>query len=136
MSTRIQVRRGTASEWSSSNPVLAPGEIGFETDTGFVKMGDGITAWEFLPIRPIRFSASSTLDFGSIPAHSTSELTFAFSGAVVGAPVTLVPPTTLESGLMFSGYIQSNDVVAVRLANVTAVAIDPASASWTASIVW
>lgn len=39
MSTKIQVRRGTAAQWTSANPTLDPGEIGFETDTGKIKVG-------------------------------------------------------------------------------------------------
>jgi hypothetical protein len=46
--TQIQVRRGTASQWTSTNPTLASGEWGFETDTGKVKIGDGTTAWTSL----------------------------------------------------------------------------------------
>ena len=48
MSTKIQVRRGTAAQWTSANPTLAAGEIGFETDTGKFKIGDGTTAWSSL----------------------------------------------------------------------------------------
>jgi hypothetical protein len=47
--TQIQVRRGTASQWTSANPTLASGEWGFETDTGKVKIGDGTTAWNSEP---------------------------------------------------------------------------------------
>jgi len=43
--TQIQVRRGTASQWTSANPTLAAGEWGFETDTGKAKIGDGSTNW-------------------------------------------------------------------------------------------
>lgn len=46
--TQIQVRRGTASQWTSANPTLAAGEWGFETDTGKVKIGNGSTAWNSL----------------------------------------------------------------------------------------
>jgi hypothetical protein len=46
--TQIQVRRGTASQWTSTNPTLASGEWGFETDTGKVKIGNGSTAWNSL----------------------------------------------------------------------------------------
>jgi hypothetical protein len=45
MSTKIQVRRGTAAQWTSANPTLAAGEIGFETDTGKLKIGTGSLAW-------------------------------------------------------------------------------------------
>src|SRR4051794_3230191 len=48
MTQTIQVRRGTAGQWSSVNPVLAQGEPGFETDTGKLKLGDGVTAWSAL----------------------------------------------------------------------------------------
>jgi hypothetical protein len=49
MSTvRIQVRRGTASQWTSANPVLEAGEMGFESDTKYLKFGDGTTAWTSL----------------------------------------------------------------------------------------
>jgi len=43
--TKIQVRRGTAAQWTSANPILAAGEWGFETDTKKFKIGDGTTAW-------------------------------------------------------------------------------------------
>lgn len=43
--TQIQVRRGTAAQWTSANPTLAAGEFGFETDTNKFKIGTGSTAW-------------------------------------------------------------------------------------------
>jgi hypothetical protein len=46
--TQIQVRRGTASQWTSTNPVLAAGEQGFETDTLKLKIGNGSSAWNSL----------------------------------------------------------------------------------------
>jgi hypothetical protein len=46
--TQIQFRRGTAAQWTSANPTLASGELGYETDTGFAKIGNGTTAWNSL----------------------------------------------------------------------------------------
>ena len=46
--TQIQVRRGTAAQWTSANPTLAAGEWGFESDTGKAKIGNGSTAWSSL----------------------------------------------------------------------------------------
>lgn len=46
--TQIQVRRGTAAQWTSANPTLAAGEWGYETDTNKVKIGTGSTAWTSL----------------------------------------------------------------------------------------
>ena len=48
MATRMQQRRGTAAQWSSADPILAAGEIGFETDTGKFKIGDGTSVWSSL----------------------------------------------------------------------------------------
>ena len=49
MATRMQQRRGTAAQWISTNsgngPVLAPGEIGYESDTNKFKIGDGTNHW-------------------------------------------------------------------------------------------
>ncbi len=45
MATRMQQRRGTASQWTTANPILAAGEIGFETDTNQFKIGDGVNEW-------------------------------------------------------------------------------------------
>jgi hypothetical protein len=46
--TQIQIRRGTAAQWTSANPTLAAGEFGYETDTGKAKIGNGSTAWNSL----------------------------------------------------------------------------------------
>lgn len=46
---QIQVRRDTSANWASTNPVLAAGEIGLETDTSGIKFGDGTTVWKLLP---------------------------------------------------------------------------------------
>ena len=46
--TQIQARRGTAATWTSTNPTLAAGEMGFETDTGKFKIGTGSAAWTAL----------------------------------------------------------------------------------------
>jgi len=48
MAINIQLRRGTASEWTAANPTLAVAELGVETDTAKFKLGDGATAWTSL----------------------------------------------------------------------------------------
>ena len=48
MAQQIQVRRDTSANWTSAATVLAAGEIGFETNTGKFKIGDGSTAWASL----------------------------------------------------------------------------------------
>jgi len=48
MADLIQIRRDTASNWTSANTVLAQGELGAETDTSKIKIGDGSTVWNSL----------------------------------------------------------------------------------------
>ncbi len=67
--TKIQHRRDTAANWTSTNPTLASGEIGFETDTLKFKVGNGSTAWTSL-----KYSQDASLLNGtaSITALSTT----------------------------------------------------------------
>ena len=48
----FMLRRGPASEWTSDNPTLRSAEPGVETDTGKMKLGDGITSWNDLDYYP------------------------------------------------------------------------------------
>tara|TARA_B100001769_G_C22107524_1_gene598488 strand:+ start:954 stop:1505 length:552 start_codon:yes stop_codon:yes gene_type:complete len=45
---QMQQRRDTASGWVSANPTLLLGELGYESDTGKWKVGDGSSAWSSL----------------------------------------------------------------------------------------
>ena len=45
---RVLLRRDTSSNWTSTNPTLAAGELGAESNTGRLKLGDGSTAWNAL----------------------------------------------------------------------------------------
>lgn len=47
--TTFKLKRATAEKWAELNPILALGEPGFVYDTNQLKIGDGITPWEFLP---------------------------------------------------------------------------------------
>jgi Major tropism determinant N-terminal domain len=48
MAQTLQLKRETATWWTTNNPTLAAGEPGFETDTDRLKVGDGSTAWNSL----------------------------------------------------------------------------------------
>jgi hypothetical protein len=49
MGARIQIRRGSATFWDDENPILFPGEPGYEKNTRRMKIGDGVTPWRDLP---------------------------------------------------------------------------------------
>jgi hypothetical protein len=63
--TQVQVRRGTASQWTSANPTLASGEWGFETDTLKTKIGNGSTAWNSLAYATGSVSISNVTGLGT-----------------------------------------------------------------------
>ena len=46
---RIQLKRDTAANWTSFNPILRAGEVGIETDTQRLKIGDGSSTWSARP---------------------------------------------------------------------------------------
>ena len=60
MAVQIQFRRGTAAEWTASNPVLAQGEMGLETDTNQFKIGNGLNNWSALSYGGLQGPAAST----------------------------------------------------------------------------
>jgi len=45
VSFTFKLRRGTAAQWMAVNPVLQTGEPGVETDTGKLKIGNGVSHW-------------------------------------------------------------------------------------------
>lgn len=48
----IQHRRGTAAAWLDADPILAQGELGIETDTSMLKIGNGVSHWTELHYYP------------------------------------------------------------------------------------
>ena len=51
---KILIRRDLAANWANPliNPILGDGEMGYEKDTGKMKIGDGVTHWNDLPYFP------------------------------------------------------------------------------------
>jgi hypothetical protein len=66
MATRMQQRRGTFSQWDTSDPILNIGEIGYESDTNKFKIGDGVNHWNDLPYFIDEETLGTSLD-GYIP---------------------------------------------------------------------
>lgn len=112
--TQIQTRRGTAATWTSTNPTLAAGEIGFETDTNKFKIGTGSTAWTALAYAantsPLTtkgdlYTYSTTND--RLPVGNNGETLVADSSAATGlkwaAPATgMANPMTTTGDTIYS----------------------------------
>ncbi len=45
MANKIQIRRDLAANWTTADPTLSQGELGYELDTGKLKVGNGIDSW-------------------------------------------------------------------------------------------
>lgn len=67
----------------------------------------------------------------SVGAASVLEVTVTITGVAVGDIVALIPPAALEANLLVgAAVVTAADTVKFRIANPTAGAIDPASATW------
>lgn len=67
MAVKIQLRRDLATNWGGST-VLASGEVGYETDTGNIKIGDGTTQWSALAyyqLPNVSVSPATTVDLNN-----------------------------------------------------------------------
>jgi hypothetical protein len=96
--------RNTAAGFATSNPVLGYGVTGLETDTGKIKVGDGVAAWTALPYlsgaahqHPIGdvTGLQAALDAKATPAQVTA----AVAAVVDAAPGTLDTLNELAAAL-------------------------------------
>ena len=62
MATRMQQRRATAEQWLLADPILAAGEIGYETDTAAFKIGDGVNNWSLIDYFETSTALQATID--------------------------------------------------------------------------
>lgn len=63
MSVTIKIKRATAANWGTENPILSDGELGLETDTGLMKVGNGVAHWSSLPYLPVHNHEGADLTY-------------------------------------------------------------------------
>jgi hypothetical protein len=68
---RIRPRRGTAAQWTSANPVLRLAELGYETDTGKFKAGNGVSTWTALTYIIGADGEAASIAIGAVEALET-----------------------------------------------------------------
>ena len=110
MTARMQQRRDTAANWTSTNPTLAAGEIGIESDTYKFKVGNGSTAWTSLP-----YSVDIPSQTGQSGKYLTTNGTVTSWGTVAGD----IEGVTAGTGLTGGG---TSGTVTVSLSTPVAVA--------------
>ena len=79
VNVRLQLRADTAANWAAANPTLLANEVGLETDTKKLKVGNGSTAWNSLAYFPSIVTGGTVL--GNLEIGTTGTLTFEGSTA-------------------------------------------------------
>jgi hypothetical protein len=65
LNSRLVIKNDTATNWGASSLVLLKGEVAYETDTGFLKIGDGASTFSQIPEYYARVSTGATAPTGS-----------------------------------------------------------------------
>ncbi|UOF78540.1 hypothetical protein [Caudoviricetes sp.] len=108
-----------------------PGRVAFDSTVGTLVADNG-SAWRE-SARVLRSSA--TVDFASTAATVCSaNAQITVTGAAVNDTVLVGPPATVAQGSMFQGYVSAADTVQIKHCNMSAGAIDPASATYAVAV--
>jgi hypothetical protein len=90
MAKKIQIRRGTATDWTTFNPVLSSGELGYDITNKNFKVGDGTLTWTALP-----YTYVSQTELNNLLSANDAVL---FKGTIgTGGTITALP-TTHDAG--------------------------------------
>lgn len=120
MATIIQLRRDSAANWTSVDPTLAEGEMGIETDTLRLKIGNGVDEWTALPyyttpggVTSVAMSVPTGLEVTGSPITSTG--TFAITFATGYSIPTTAKQADWDSAFGWgnhasAGYLDSADI--------------------------
>jgi hypothetical protein len=122
MTSRIQNRRDTAANWTSNNPTLAAGELGFESDTGLFKLGNGTAGWTTLS-----YAGSSTGYTAIVSAAGTTVLTNSstYYQRITGTTtqtIQLPSGTALPNGWTF--VFDNDSTGSVTIVDATSATVD------------
>lgn len=80
------------------------------------------------------YSIAIALDFASIAAAASADLTITLTGAAVGDSVALGLPSAPTAGIIFQAFVSAANTVTVRATNITGSAVDPASATYRVTV--
>ena len=117
MATRMQQTRALRATFSAKNYLLLAGEIGFEKDTGKIKIGDGVTTWNSLPYLTVEpgdingfVDAGGKINTSFLPALAIGD--------------TKIVETEAAKLALTTNDVQKGDVVIVTGTNKTYRVID------------
>jgi hypothetical protein len=104
------------------------------TFSGPVKSDNGFIGTTGLTLTNV-LGASAALNFASIAAAAQEDLTITVTGAAANNAVILGLPVAPTAGLVFNAFVSAANTVTVRATNITAAAIDPASATYSVVVI-
>jgi hypothetical protein len=116
---RLRLRADTAANWTSVNPILLANELGRETDTGKIKIGNGTSTWTSLA-----YQAWATLPV-AVNAGGTGQTSYTNGQLLIGNTTgnTLTKATlTAGSGVAITNGTGSITVAASGIANANIAA--------------
>jgi hypothetical protein len=149
MANKIQFRRDTAANWTSANPTLSQGELGFETDTNKFKLGTGSTAWNSLDytFNPSitanqNLNTTSNVTFANVTVPSTvtvdrlAKFGAGLSNIEISEDDNLTPQTDLRSDLGISNKRYGNAYINTATVSTKLVFGDASqqTTAWTGSV--
>jgi hypothetical protein len=109
MATRMQQRRGTAQQWTTANPILAAGEIGFESGTNKFKIGDGVNTWSSLTYYASASEIAALVDGAPDLLNTLNELAAAIGDdANFGTAIEASINTSVDEANTFTTTAVSN----------------------------
>ena len=111
MADQIQLRRDTAANWTSANPILASGEFGIETNTLKIKVGDGTTAWTSLDY--FAYASLSDINDVTITDIASGEILKWNGSAWVNNTIAEAGLATAAQGALADSAVQPGDLATV-----------------------
>jgi hypothetical protein len=116
--------------WLSTNVVMAG------TGIMVIDSGQSTTVAVDAAVVPTYLKETAVLDFPAIADRScSSDMTFPLAGATPGDAVAAGWPGTLPGGIFGTMFVSELDTISVRLCNLSGISINPAPASYNATII-
>lgn len=112
------LRKDTSENWKNKNPILRKGEQGLETDTGIIKIGDGVTAFNSLSDDNIYLPKSRiNKSVDDVKSYANSTFANALKGNKSDTAMLLddVSPVTHEMGVK----VKSKNLIPYPYINTT-----------------